>query len=48
MKLYITQIFYRKTKEYTECGNVTPEWNCDYSVKKKMRCYLLNEKKSIW
>lgn len=33
--LYYTDISTGKTKEYTECGNVTPEWNCDYSVKKK-------------
>ena len=33
--LYYTNISTGKTKEYTECGNVTPEWNCDYSVKKK-------------
>ena len=33
--LYYTDISRGKTKEYTECGNVTPEWNCDYSVKKK-------------
>ena len=33
--LYYTDISAGKTKEYTECGNVTPEWNCDYSVKKK-------------
>lgn len=33
--LYCTDISTGKTKEYTECGNVTPEWNCDYSVKKK-------------
>ena len=31
--LYYTDISTGKTKEYTECGNVTPEWNCDYSVK---------------
>lgn len=33
--LYYTDISTGKTKEYIECGNVTPEWNCDYSVKKK-------------
>lgn len=33
--LYYTDISTGKTKEYTECGNVTPEWNCDYSIKKK-------------
>lgn len=33
--LYYTDISTGKTKEYTKCGNVTPEWNCDYSVKKK-------------
>ena len=33
--LYYTDISTGKTKEYTECGNVIPEWNCDYSVKKK-------------
>lgn len=33
--LYYTDISTGKTKEYTECGNVTPKWNCDYSVKKK-------------
>ena len=33
--LYYTDISTGKTKEYTEYGNVTPEWNCDYSVKKK-------------
>ena len=33
--LYYTDISTGKTKEYTECGNVTTEWNCDYSVKKK-------------
>ena len=33
--LYYTDISTGKTKEYTECGNVTPEWNCEYSVKKK-------------
>lgn len=33
--LYYTDISTGKTKVYTECGNVTPEWNCDYSVKKK-------------
>ena len=32
---YETLYYTEKTKEYTECGNVTPEWNCDYSVKKK-------------
>ena len=33
--LYYTDISTGKTKEYNEYGNVTPEWNCDYSVKKK-------------
>ena len=33
--LYYTDISTGKTKEYAEYGNVTPEWNCDYSVKKK-------------
>ena len=33
--LYYTDISTGKTKEYTEYGNVIPEWNCDYSVKKK-------------
>lgn len=33
--LYYTDISTGKTKEYAEYGNVTPEWNCDYSAKKK-------------
>lgn len=33
--LYYTDISTGKTKEYNEYGNVTPEWNCDYSAKKK-------------
>ena len=27
--------FNLQTKEYNEYGNVTPEWNCEYSAKKK-------------
>ena len=33
--LYYTDISTGKTKEYNEYGNVTPEWNCEYSAKKK-------------
>lgn len=33
--LYYIDISTGKTKEYAEYGNVTSEWNCDYSVKKK-------------
>lgn len=33
--LYYTDISTGKTKEYAEYGNVTPEWNCEYSAKKK-------------
>lgn len=33
--LYYTDISTGKTKEYDEYGNVTPEWKCDYNVKKK-------------
>ena len=33
--LYYTDISTGKTKEYNEYGNITPEWNCDYSAKKK-------------
>ena len=33
--LYYTDISTGKTKEYNEYGNVTPEWNCKYSAKKK-------------
>ena len=33
--LYYTDISTGNTKEYNEYGNVTPEWNCDYSAKKK-------------
>ena len=33
--LYYIDISTGKTKEYAEYGNVTSEWNCDYSAKKK-------------
>lgn len=33
--LYYTDISTGKTKEYAQYGNVTPEWNCEYSAKKK-------------
>ena len=33
--LYYTDISTGKTKEYNEYGNVIPEWNCEYSAKKK-------------
>ena len=32
---YYTDISTGKTKEYNEYGNVTPEWNCECSAKKK-------------
>ena len=33
--LYYIDISTGKTKEYNGYGNVTPEWNCDYSAKKE-------------
>ena len=31
--------FNLQTKEYNEYGNVTPEWNCEYSAKKKTELF---------
>lgn len=40
IELCITQTFLQgRQKEYNEYGNVTPEWNCEYSAKRKRHCF---------